>query len=242
MNKLYLFLFLGFFNFGSLFCDSLSLIKEQKLIHHVQESVTKAETASSQLIPEILALDGMSSDKVRHFLNNLCSLKGGRYLEIGCWKGSTWISALYGNENSLENAVAIDNWSEFGGPEQVFLDNCYKFLKNTNYQYYSNDCFKLDIKNIFQKPINIYFYDGNHSAYSQELALTYYDTALDDLFILVVDDWNWEKVKAGTFKAIAKLKYQVLYSCEMPAAYNGDKLNWWNGLYIAVIKKQIFNS
>lgn len=45
--------------------------------------------------------DRMSSPKVRHLLNNLCSLPSTSYLEIGTWKGSTWISALFQNQKSV---------------------------------------------------------------------------------------------------------------------------------------------
>ena len=68
------------------------------LIEHVKQSIQNAELGISQLNSKILNLEGMSSDKVRHFLNNICSLEHGNYLEIGVWKGSTFISALYKNK------------------------------------------------------------------------------------------------------------------------------------------------
>lgn len=209
----------------------------QLFVGHVQASIQNAELGISQLSPEVLALDGMSSNKVRHLLNNLCSMKGTRYLEIGCFKGSTWVSALYHNEEYADSVYAIDNWSEFGGPEMEFLTNAGKFLGKFDYRYFSTDCFSLDPKKAIHKPVNIYFYDGNHSAIAQEMALTHFNEVLDDIFILVVDDWNWEEVKTGTFSGLAKLNYQVVYSAELPARFNMDRENWWNGLYIAVIRK-----
>ncbi len=70
------------------------------------------------------------------------------------------------------------------------------------------------------------------------MAFTYFDPILDDLFIAVVDDWNWDDVKTGTRLAFEKLDYHVLYEVELPASANGDTLNWWNGLYVAVISRK----
>jgi hypothetical protein len=69
------------------------------------------------------------------------------------------------------------------------------------------------------------------------MAFVYYNDVLDDVFIGVIDDWNIEAVREGTFAAFAKLKYEVLYEQALPARYNGDKDQWWNGYYVAVIPK-----
>ncbi len=93
----------------------------------VQTSIELAYQGSSSLTQQILNIDGMSSPKVRHFLNNLCSLPGTSYLEIG-WKGSTWISALYGNKATIQQA---DDWN-FGsvpiGTRAAFEKLNYKVL------------------------------------------------------------------------------------------------------------------
>ena len=47
----------------------------------------------------------MASGKVRHLLNNLAAR---RYLEVGVWKGATFVAACYGRR--LESATAIDNF------------------------------------------------------------------------------------------------------------------------------------
>lgn len=211
----------------------------KELIAHVCQSIAKAEKGDSKLPPAALNVLGYSSPKVRHLLNNLCSLPKASYLEIGCWMGSTWIAGLYGNYPNMSFAVAIDDWSLFDGSKEQFYENCNPFLGSYDYRLYSEDCFKMDLKEVFQKPVNIYFYDGDHSAGSQELAFTYFDSVLDDVFIAVVDDWNWDDVKCGTRAAFEHLHYHVLYEIELPATCNGDTQNWWNGLYVAVISKKL---
>jgi hypothetical protein len=212
--------------------------REEILVAHVKESISKAYNGSSKLTPEILNIDGMSSSKVRHLLNNLCSLPNTNYLEIGVWKGSTWISALYGNTESISSAVAIDNWAQFTGPKIDFLANCETFLPNFPYNFYSEDCFNIDVQSIFRAPINVYFFDGDHSTLAQELAFTYYNSSLDDVFIAVVDDWNFSEVPLGTKTAFKKLGYKIVYDVILPAKFNRDFENWWNGLYVAVVSKK----
>lgn len=212
-------------------------VKEQKLIAHVKKSIIKAKKRKSKLIQPILELEGLSSAKVRHLLNNLCSQPDTSYLEIGCWKGSTWISALYLNQSNFSQAIAIDNWSEMGSPEAEFHANCQQFLPHYSYRVFSEDCFSIDLKSVFSQLINVYFYDGNHSTLSHELAFTYYNDIFDDVFIAIVDDWDWAGPHLGTRQAFEKLNYQVLFEVELPSYTINDKQNWWNGLYVAVIRK-----
>lgn len=210
--------------------------REKALITHVKKSIKLASQHSSSLTQDILQLEGMSITKNRCLLNNLLKLPKASYLEIGCWKGSTFISALYGNEDSVINAVAIDDWSEFGGPYMEFAANCSHYLQ-AGYQFYSKDCFKIDPKSIIKTPVNIYFYDGAHTVEAQNKAFTHYDSAFDNVFITVVDDWNHGHARNGTFSAFSQLGYKVLYETYLPANFNGDRELWWHGLYVAVIRK-----
>jgi hypothetical protein len=210
---------------------------EERLISHVQQSIANAEKGISSLTSEILSLQGMSSSKVRHFLNNVCSFPNTRYLEIGTWAGSTWISALYGNFLNVSFALAIDNWSEFGGPVGKFRKNCQRFLQNYSYQFLEANCFRVNLNAAFKTPISVYFYDGAHDALSQEKAFTYYNSIFDEVFVAIVDDWNWDSVQKGTMKAFALLSYEILFEAKLPAKLTGDLDAWWNGLYVAVIRK-----
>lgn len=216
--------------------------REESLILHVLESLKQADNYQSKIPKEVYSLEGMSGWKVRHFLNNVCSLPKTVYLEIGTWKGSTLIPALYKNEASVIDAVAIDNWSEFGGPREEFYQNIKTFLPNAPLRAFDSDSFSFPVEEVFDKKVNVYFYDGHHSAYNQERAFTYYDSILDDVFIAIIDDWNWSHVQDGTFSAFRKLNYVVLYEKELLTNANGDGYGWWNGIYVAVIRKNSGNS
>lgn len=211
--------------------------KVNYLINHVKDSINKAQNNISQLDNSILSIQGMSSRKVRHLLNNICTLNNSRYLEIGVWKGSTFISALYKNLKTISYAIAIDNWSEFSGPKKEFIKNVERLIPYENYKFIEADCFKINLSQTFRDKINIYFYDGNHSVESQKKAFTYFNSILADEFIAIVDDYNDSSVIKGTQLAFRELNYKIRFESILPAKFNGDKENWWDGLYIAVISK-----
>lgn len=221
----------------SSFPNNYLSVKEKSLIKHVQSSIYSADRGHSKINEKILNIEGFSSSKIRHLLNNLCNFHNVNYLEIGCWKGSTFISSLYQNKVSIASAIAIDNWSEFDGPYLEFQANCDEFISNVNYKFYSHNCFDLNPKKFIKDKINIYFYDGGHTHQDHANAFLFFNKVLADPFIAIVDDWSWTDVRSGTFEAFEKLGYQVLYEVSLPADFNLDTAKWWNGLYIAVIRK-----
>lgn len=205
--------------------------QEQLLIDHVERSLSFAGIGVSGLSSQVLQIEGMSSPKVRHLLNNLGSLPGTNYLEVGLWKGSTWISTLYGNDDTINSAIGIDSWDEIAPIS--FYENWQQFISNSRGQLYEVNCFNID-KGVFKKPVNLFFYDAE---FDINKALTFFDDVLDDAFILLVDDWNFQQVQETTRQGIQDLGYNVLLEYILPAQTIGDLDLWWNGLYLAVIRK-----
>jgi hypothetical protein len=58
-------------------------------------------------------------------------------------------------------------------------------------------------------------YDGNHSNESHYNALLHYYLCLDDTFVFIVDDWNWEN-------SVTQLSE-----------------TWWNGMFCCHFTKKI---
>ncbi len=199
------------------------------LAEHIDTAITSAIRGESKLTSEILALDGMSSSRGRALLNNLVALHSGRYLEIGTWKGSTFVSALYGNNVSC--AVSIDDWSEFGGPKAEFKANCDAFLGGTNLVHYDHDCFTVELEEKF----DIIFYDGWHDVLEQEKALTYFERNMASTCIFIVDDWNWASVKAGTAAGLEKLTTHRVAREWCLECSECDRDSWWNGTKIILL-------
>jgi len=221
--------------------DYKKLDSNQKmLINHVIKSIENAYLGKSKLTEEVFKIRGMSSPRGRMFLNNICSLKGASYLEIGTWIGSTLVSALYKNEDNVSKAFAIDNFSQFNADDVKLklLENINNFLFNNNVKFYDAHAFRFDLDNLSNNKFNIYFYDGHHSELSQYLAFSYYNNVFEDTFIAIIDDYNWSNVKDGTKRAFNDLNYKILYEQFLPSKHNADTDTWWNGTYVAVISKK----
>ena len=211
----------------------------------------------TKLHPSILEIDGMSGVMFRIFLNNLLSdVNIKSYLEIGCWTGSTAISAMY--NNNIENHWLIDNWCEWGNnglTEKTFHSNWNTFISDRTPVLIDKDCFGISPKDHGISEVDVYFCDGGNeenngrNAYK---ALTHYYDAMADSFIFIADDW-WSRTPNSDFgstlreqteKAIKDTNLKVVYHVALPQNNNtmsingsGDRHGWWNGCGIFVLSK-----
>ena len=211
----------------------------------VKESFEKCLNCESQLTPFVLDVHGMSGKKYRHFINNVVSsISDARYLEVGSWKGSTLCAAIFNNNVT---AYAIDDLSTDGGPKDEFMKNVAECIET------SDEKLEIDVK--FEESdyrlvnyseigkYNIFLYDGLHEEQDQYDGIVLPYETLDDVFILIVDDWNWSGPKDGTNRAIKELNLEVLYSVEIDSSEdygNGlsfQRSDWHNGYFIGVLKK-----
>lgn len=153
------------------------------------------------------------------------------YFEVGCLKGGTLISALLNNLNAT--AYACDNWSEYlnENPEQIFWNNLKKYKgRMAEPKVIKDSCWNLVTTPPFEKPIGVYFYDGDHTFESQKKALTHFYKFFAERVVVIVDDWNWDAVKTGTWAGIAEIKPKHVFYLELPSRRNGDLENYHNGI------------
>jgi hypothetical protein len=194
----------------------------------------------SSITEEIMEMKGMSGRQTRHFYNALLKMDDARYLEIGTWMGSSVCSAMCGNKATV---VCIDNWSEFDGPKDMFIQYFTKYKGENTARFIEADCFKLDVSTL--PKFNIFLYDGAHDEESHYKALTHYYDCLDETFIFIVDDWMWPHVREATYRSIKDLGLTTLYSREINTRVEGStpiedyaaKKQWWDGIFVAVLHK-----
>ncbi len=208
-------------------------------IAHVERALANSEAGRSRLSEEVAAVEGMCGRNNRILLNELCNFDGCRYLEVGSHAGASLCAALFGNQI---DAVAIENWSEFGGPREEFIANVSRFQGDSAVEVIEEDCFKVDLEGT--PPFDVFFYDGNHSFESHDRALRHFTRFLSGVAVVVVDDWNWPRVRRGTKKSIEDLGLNVLYRKEivlsdadvedMPRHRGAE--TWWNGVCVLVIE------
>ena len=203
----------------------------------------RALALDTKLHPIIRDMPGMSGKKYRYLINNLVeSTANPRYLEVGSWAGSTACSAMYGNK---VKALCIDNWSEFGGPREVFLQNI-EVIKTTaaiDFAFIESDFRQVDYKGIGK--FNIFLFDGPHSEEDQYDGVHLTKSALDDVYTFIIDDWNWERVRQGTIKALQSNDIKIVCSIEIRTTQDDthpeisqQQSDWHNGYFISVCKKK----
>ena len=220
--------------------------KAMALCDHISCALKEADVYRSKLSQELLSMGGMSGVKTRHLCNHIASMKDARYLEIGSWKGSTLCAAMF--QNAMR-CVAIDNWSQFGGPKNEFLINFNKFQGDNEASFIEKDCWEVDVREI--GPFNIYLYDGAHPEDCQVKALDHYLPCLDKQFIYLVDDWNFIGVRKGTMRGIENNDLTVHLHVEIRTTQNNKSAwkqrpphkshqhsDWHNGLSVFVFEQK----
>jgi len=221
---------------------------------NLKYSLFQALAMNTKLSDEIKFMPGMSGKKYRYFINNFVSITDNpRYLEIGSWTGSTVCSALYGN---TVKAVCIDNWITFPEEEQVrkffntdnqkktFEINIKKVItEKIDFQFIESDFRKVNYDKLGK--FNIYCYDALHDRKSQYDGITIAQPALDDIFTIIIDDWNLKEVRNGTLSAfgdlgvivISKIEVKTTQNNAYPKFIHSHYSDWNNGYFIAVCKK-----
>ena len=227
---------------------------EDSLSKNLKLSLDKSLALETKLPDEIKFMGGMSGKKYRYLINNFISMtENSKYLEIGSWAGSTVCSAIFGNK---VKALCIDNWLKFDTEDYLhkiyktndqkkeFEENTKKIItKDIDFKFIESDFRKVNYSKLDK--FNIYCYDALHDEKSQYDGINIAQPALEDLFFLIVDDWNWTQVRNGTLNAIKDLNIEIISSIEIkttqdntiPSFMLGQFSDWHNGYFLAICKK-----
>ena len=191
---------------------------------------------------------GLTSPRVRHFLNNICSQEGAVYLEIGVFAGSTFCAAI--ENNDMVAAYANDTWQEpelqperedlnidVVGDMDTFISNVEKVSENLDFDIsvLKGECEGLN-KDNFQHKVNIIFYDGDNDPTVMWRFFNTIDAYTDDVFTLIIDDANSELNVKTTKEFVNQTGWNILYERELLNNQEDENM-WWNGLYVLVLSK-----
>jgi predicted O-methyltransferase YrrM len=169
------------------------------------------------------------------------------YLEIGTYQGKSLVSALL--KNPGRHAVACDNFSLFDKPgaprNRAALDrNLARYGLSSRIRFF--DCDFRDLLSGWRGRrlplVGVYFYDGAHDEESQYLAIRLAEDVLAERAIIIVDDWRFaedsdSRAEAGTRRALADSAHDWKIEHILPARYNGDLDQWWNGVAVLSFRR-----
>lgn len=223
------------------YCDKIYMKKSSlaysDIINHVVESI------DSSGVPTVwIDIPGLTSPRVQTLLNYI-SQGVGTYLEVGSYLGATAAAVL---KDNLISAYFVDNWKNNIQPQNnvgklpannkdEFIKNISKYEGKNNITILDRDIFQVDL-NFIPEKIKMFFYDGPHDKETTRKAIEYYYPCLDEEFILIMDDANWDGVVSGTDEALENLNVTVDLK-KLLVNDIEDKTKWWNGLYIIVARK-----
>lgn len=212
-----------------------------KKLELLKVAIENADESISHLPGEQFAVPALTSLKIRHLLNNIGKL-GNNYLEVGVHRGGTFTASVAGSVN-LEKITAVDSFlsdvTSNEGAKPEFENWASIFVpKSSVFKLIHSDSFAEDVLTLIPKGVDIYLYDGDHSEESQKKALTFYKDVLADEFIFLCDDFDWDEVQKGTAKGIEEGGYEVLFEKYMKSKGSHDNDSWWNGFYVALLKKK----
>jgi hypothetical protein len=219
------------------FCDKLYETKSKQQSHPLILAVTK-ELVDSVNCPVDVNVQGLTSVRVQQLLFAL-SQHCTQYLEIGSALGAT-AGAVALNPNIKIDCV--DNWSQpdiqpesglFDLPinsRAVFETN----VQHTNLVIHDQDLLAVDVDKIAN--VDLFFYDGPHDEETVTRAVVHYKDCLAEYAILIFDDANWTDTVVGANQGIEQAGLTPVYS-KMMLNSKENPGQWWNGLYILVVKK-----
>jgi hypothetical protein len=190
----------------------------------------------------LVDVPGMSSPRVCHFLNRLvaCMDPGEHYLEIGSWQGRTLLSAAFENRGRL--CIACDRFRFFGRytgfgyrARRALGRNLARYAgRRAAVHFYDMDSSRFFRRCRFDGSIGVYFYDGDHSYTGTRRSIAAGAERLSARAIVLVDDWNVRRIRAGTLDGLRDAAVRVLWH----RALEGDhtEATWWNGLGVFYVE------
>lgn len=213
---------------------------------HIDEAIARSLRHEGYCDGAVLNIRGFSTPTIRRLFSNLMHLPDGHtYCEAGLFGGGSFCAAI----NNHPNLTAIgyeDESQPFGDPtiHQHLRENLEHYAPQAKAcTVFWHDCFEADLKRDMaaaqSEGISVLFYDANHDQDKQRKAWSFFEPALADTALIIVDDHNWDQVARGTAEGITDIaevravRRQWFLTGQKP---NDDGV-WHNGLLLALTER-----
>ena len=220
----------------------------EKIKEHVKKAIYDADRNWSKIRSERIhtIMPGMNSSRVRHLLNNLCSLEGTVYLDLGSYRGASVVSATWENPNMKAYAVDKYNFDPYEakpynpeGPWNTVL----KSIKEKVELYKLTDRVEVIVKDVqklskrdIPDKVNVVYYDASSDARVIAGTVNSLSKLINSYSVLVVSNTQNREIINSFDKSIEEAKLKVYWDTELRSRIIDDKNTWWNGLKIYVLQ------
>ena len=150
---------------------------------------------------------------------------GTSFVNVGVWHGFSFLAGI--SANPERKCVAVDNFSQFGGPKTEFLARFNK-IKSPIHTFH-----EMDYEEYFARkhdgPIGFYIYDGEHSYQNQMRGLEVAEPFFAEGCVIMVDDTNDPEPRQATLDFISKnsKRYEILFKY---STITNAHPTFWNGI------------
>lgn len=212
------------------------------------DSFRQAELDKSNLREFDRDLYGASGRKIKHAINNICSIKDNlTYLELGVYRGSTLIAANFKNDITTyavddytidpkeANPYKEEGWTN---PRMAVVDLINRYRQSEKLQNIINlidsEATKVNLKSIAKK-IDIVHYDLEEHHCNLESVLRYYLPVFDKYVVLLISNWNSSSVRTAYTRFANTPGVEVELLNEKLSHTTADGMNWYNGFSLSLV-------
>jgi hypothetical protein len=183
----------------------------------------------------LVDIPGMSGPKICNLLNALVARMdpGERYLEVGCWRGRTLLSAALNNMDRV--CIGCDKFRLFGRftgfgflARRALNDNVARFAGRRATIWFHDMRSAKFFRGRSPGPIGVYFYDGAHSYRETRKSIAAGARWLSPRAVVLVDDWNVPHVRQATLDGFRDSGVTILWRRDLPGDHT--EATWWNGV------------
>lgn len=178
-------------------------------------------------------VNGMTSPSNMQLLNHAVSLldDGECYLEVGTWRGATFIGALLGNDApgyAIDNASMTEHGSNSRDEWQANVEK-FGLAERSHYIDASVPAVWADLK---IPPIGVYLFDGDKSTFEAARdGLEGVVPFLARYAIIIVDDANTPQIREAVFWFCHTYHGHAAKILDLPTPANGWPC-FWNGVNV----------
>lgn len=182
---------------------------------------------TKEALHEICAIPRMSTFAIGAVINLIVSNMPDNtaFVNIGVWYGYSFLCGLVDNPD--KKCIGVDNFSEFDGPREDFLQR-FENYRGKNHLFYDMDYLEY-FSEIHEDTIGFYLYDGNHSKENQFRSLQVAEPYFSKDCLILIDDINWSEPMEATNEFIRQSRHSYEIIAEERTIHNYHP-TYWNGI------------